>query len=90
MSVWEVAQHAAVGRIELTRSVRSWLRAALASDPRVVSLPVTPEIALTAGGIAFLREPGDSVIYATAVEYDARLVSRDSRLHDHDPTRVVW
>jgi PIN domain nuclease of toxin-antitoxin system len=40
----------------------------------------------------FLRDPADRLIYATAVESGSRLVSKDRRLHDHDPRGdvVVW
>jgi PIN domain nuclease of toxin-antitoxin system len=43
-----------------------------------------------AGSLSSIRDPGDTIIYATPVEHDATLISRDSRLHDHDPARVVW
>ena len=90
MSFWEVALLEVAGRITLQRGARSWVRAALAADPRLTALPVTPEIALAAGSLSSIRDPGDTIIYATAVEHDATLISRDSRLHDHDPVRVVW
>lgn len=90
ISFWEVALLERRGRIRLDRSARSWTRGSLVADPRMVALPVTPEIALTAGSLEPISEPGDSVIYATAVEHDAALVSRDERLKELDPHRVVW
>ena len=55
------------------------------------TLPVTREIALTGAAVAGrLRDPADQLIYATAVEHDAVLVSRDSLIRDLDPRRVVW
>ena len=48
------------------------------------------EIALAAGNFRALRDPGDRIIYATAVEHDAALVTRDERLRELDPVRVVW
>jgi PIN domain nuclease of toxin-antitoxin system len=90
ISFWEIALLERAGKIELDRGARSWTRATVAVDPRMTVLLVTPEIALTAGGLAGIREPGDSIIYATAVEHDAPLVSRDERLHRLDPERVVW
>lgn len=78
------------GKIDLDRGARSWTRATFAADPRMTLLPVTPEIALTAGGLGRIREPGDSIIYATAVEHDASLVSRDGVLRELDPKRVIW
>lgn len=90
ISFWEIALLEGAGRIRLTRGVRSWVRSALAADPRLVALPVTPEIAIAAGSLVSMRDPGDSIIYATSVEHDAPLVSRDARLQEHDPKRVIW
>ena len=41
-------------------------------------------------GKALGRDPADQLIYATAVEHDAVLVSRDGVIRDLDPRRVVW
>ena len=90
MSIWEVARLERAGRMMLDRSLDRWLTAALADD-RVAVIPVTPEIALT--GAAFsgrLRDPADQLIYATAVEHDATLVSRDGIMRELDSRRVVW
>ena len=54
-------------------------------------MPVTREIALTAAAVGgTVSDPSDQIIFATAVEHDAALVTRDQRLHDLDPGRVVW
>lgn len=90
ISFWEIAVLERRGKIRLDRGARSWTRASITADPRMTALPVTPEIALTAGGLGDVREPGDGIIYATAVEHDAALVSRDERLQRLDPARVVW
>jgi len=74
----------------LDRGLERWLAGALADD-RVQLLPVTREIALT--GAAFsgrLRDPADQLIYATAVEHEARLVSRDEAMRELDSGRIVW
>ena len=89
MSCWEVTFLEATGRLRLDRGVRAWVTSALADD-RITALPVSLEIALTAGAIATLRDPADRIIYATAVEHDALLVTRDERITAHDPARVVW
>lgn len=90
ISFWEIGLLHASGRLRLDRSATTWIRAALAADTRVVPLPVTTEIALTAGALPSIRDPGDSVIYATAIEHDAPLVTRDRALREHDPARTVW
>lgn len=55
------------------------------AQKRIETLPVSPEIALTAGAISTLRDPADRIIYATAVAHHATLISRDGRLQEHDP-----
>lgn len=89
ISCWEVSFLATSGRLRLDRGTRAWVSAALA-DHRMTPLPVSLDIALVAGGLSTLRDPADRIIYATAVEHDAQLVSRDQRLHDLDPKRLVW
>jgi PIN domain nuclease of toxin-antitoxin system len=89
MSCWEIALLESTGRLRLDRSLRSWIGATLADD-RFRALPVTVDIAMSAGGLSPLRDPADRIIYATALEHDALLVSRDERIAAHDPSRVVW
>lgn len=90
MTFWEIGLLVGAGRLRLDRGARSWIRGALTADPRLTPLSVSTEIALTAGSLQALRDPGDSIIYATAVEHDAVLVSRDGALRELDPERVVW
>lgn len=90
ISFWEIALLDARGRIELDRSAGRWVRSALAADPRLSALPVTTEIAVSAGAATGLSDPGDSIIYATAVEHDAPLVTQDERIHGLDPARAMW
>ena len=77
-------------RVRFDRGVSAWLRSALARE-RIVMLPVTAEIAMRGGSLqATMADPADGLIYSTAVEHHAKLVTRDSRLKTHDPARVVW
>lgn len=90
MSLWEVARLERAGRMVLDRGLSRWLSTALADD-RIEVLPVSREIALTAAAVGGeVYDPADQIIFATAVENDAVLVSRDQRLHDLDPGRLVW
>ena len=90
MSLWELRRLEQAGRMQFDRRLQEWLAGAL-SDARIVVAPVTREIAFTAGSVGGdVRDPADQIIYATAVEQSARLVSRDARLRAHDPARVVW
>lgn len=76
-------------RIALDMPTRSWTRAALSQD-RVELMPLTPEIAVDAAQLRFVRDPFDRVIYATARAEDALLVTRDERLRAFDRERTVW
>ena len=90
MSFWEVARLERAGRMRLDRDLSRWLAAAVA-DGRTRVLPVTRDIALTAAAVGGeVRDPADQIIYATAVEHGARLLSPDTRLQRLDPARVVW
>ena len=79
------------GRITLAGGATKWIRAALA-DPRVVEIPLTAEIATEAGLLpeAFPGDPIDRVVYATSTVTGSRLLTRDRRISNHDPRRVVW
>ena len=90
ITFWEVGLLHQAGRLRLDRTPQTWIRTALAGDPRVTPLPVTTEIAMRAGGLGAIRDPGDSIVYATAVEHNATLVTRDRELRDHDPERTLW
>jgi PIN domain nuclease of toxin-antitoxin system len=89
MSCWEIALLETSGRIRLDRPVRAWAARSFA-DERMRELPVTAEIAFRASALTALRDPSDRFIFATALNLDAQLVSRDGRLRDLDPRRVVW
>jgi PIN domain nuclease of toxin-antitoxin system len=79
------------GRITLAGGATKWIRAALA-DPRVEEIPLTSEIALAAGALpeTFPGDPVDRIIYATSRTIGSSLVTRDRRVTNHDPRRVVW
>lgn len=88
----EVAYLVARGRVDLYKPVGQWLGDALGSI-EAVALPASASIALSAGSLdpqGFHGDPMDRLIYATAVEHDARLVTADERLRRFDPERTVW
>lgn len=79
-------------RLELKLDVGRWISAALAT-PRVLALELDAHTASQAGMLDYQRFPGDPadrIIYATALEQGARLVSRDAAITAFDPARVVW
>lgn len=92
ISAWELTMLSLRGRVTLDRPPRNWIRDALA-QPRMRELPLTAEIAVTAALLeneGFHPDPADRIIYASACEAGARLVSRDARLAKRDPARVLW
>jgi PIN domain nuclease of toxin-antitoxin system len=79
ISWFELAWLARNERILLKVPIRSWLQE-LAAQLRTFG--VTPAIADTAVALpsAFPRDPADRLIYATAVEHDLRLVTKDREI----------
>ncbi|HWA54378.1 MAG TPA: type II toxin-antitoxin system VapC family toxin [Solirubrobacterales bacterium] len=91
-SVQEIAYLVARGRLSMDRPVETWVRDAL-NVHEVRALAATVSAAIRAGSldpIEFHGDPVNRLIYATAVEHDARLISADGRLRRSDPARVVW
>jgi len=91
ISVWEVPVLIERGRLVLDREVTDWVRDAL-EMPGVELLPLTPEIALAAGGgvLELHGDPADRMIAATALAHRARLVTKDERLRALQTLDTVW
>lgn len=91
ISWFELAWLATHDRIILTIPVSSWLQKL---GGQVRTLGSTPAIAAAAVSLpaSFPGDPADRLIYATAVEQGARLVTKDRRLRDHRYPRpmTVW
>lgn len=88
---YELAWLATHERIALSVPISSWLQGLTA---QVRTIPMSPAIAQTAVSLPskFPPDPADRLIYATAVENDLRLVSKDRALRQHPHPRplVVW
>lgn len=92
ISVQEVAYLAVRGRLDMDRPVAKWVSDAL-GILGVRALPPSISTSIRAGTLDpqdFHGDPIDRLIYATAVEHDARLVTADERLRQFDPERTVW
>jgi PIN domain nuclease of toxin-antitoxin system len=91
ISWFELAWMARHERITLNISIRSWLEGLAA---QVRTLGITPAIADAAVALpsSFPGDPADRLIYATAVEHNVRLVTKDRALLDHPHPRspAVW
>lgn len=92
ISVWEVAMLTLRDRIALDRELERWVREALA-QPGVRAVAVSPRIALAAALLdreGFGPDPADRLIYATARDLGAPLVTRDSRMREFDRRGTIW
>ncbi|MGH3110009.1 MAG: type II toxin-antitoxin system VapC family toxin [Gaiellaceae bacterium] len=91
ISCYEIARANARGRIALDREVRTWVAQALAAE-RVTPIELTPRVATAAGtlGPEFPGDPVDRIIYATTVDCQGQLVTRDRALRRLDPARTIW
>jgi len=81
MSIVEVAQKAAKGRLVFRVEVDEWVEIALPSH-RLRLLPISPAIALSAYQWPedFHGDPADRIIAATAREHRLTLVTSDDKL----------
>jgi PIN domain nuclease of toxin-antitoxin system len=92
ISCWEAGMLALTGRVTFEPQVERWVRLALGAQG-VSALPTSPKVALDAallGGEGFAGDPADRLIYATAVDAGATLVTRDSRMRAFDPRGTLW
>lgn len=92
VSVQEIAYLAVRERLDMDRPVAKWISDAL-GILEARALPPTVSTSIRAGSLdpqTFHGDPIDRLIYATALEHDARLVTADERLHQFDPERTVW
>lgn len=91
ISWFELAWLARHERITVNIPIRSWLEG-LATQLRTIG--VTPAIADTAVSLpsSFPGDPADRLIYATAVEHDLRLVTKDRAIlgHAHPRSLAIW
>ncbi len=70
-------------RIAFRQSARGWLLAALA-QPRMLLLPLEPEIGWLASNLAedFHGDPADRMIVATALHHGAPLATADAAIRN--------
>lgn len=78
VSCYEIALAHQRGRIEFTCPVEKWFSQAIESAG-IELLPLNDEIALRAVNLSSIhKDPFDRIIMATALEYNAKLMSMDS------------
>jgi PIN domain nuclease of toxin-antitoxin system len=88
---WETALLVRTGRLSLKRGqpVDEWASEVLAI-PRVIAVPLTPTLALSADALQMHPDPADRFIVATAIEQRASLVTKDELLRSLSWLKTVW
>ncbi len=92
ISCWEIAMLVEARRVELDRPVETWIEQAL-GDARAQPVSLSGVIAVQAALLerdGFPADPADRIIYATARQSGARLVTKDRAMHTFDPRNTVW
>ncbi len=88
---WETSLLVRTGRLSLKRGqpVDEWASEVLAI-PRVIPVPLTPALALSADTFQMHPHPADRFIVATALEQRAPLVTKDELLRSLSWLKTVW
>jgi PIN domain nuclease of toxin-antitoxin system len=92
VSIQEIAYLVVRKRLTMDRPVAKWVSDSL-SILGARALPPTVSTSIRAGSLdpqEFHGDPIDRLIYATAIEHDAQLVTADERLRQFDPERTIW
>jgi PIN domain nuclease of toxin-antitoxin system len=91
ISVFEIATAVRRGRLLLSVPAEQWL-ADLRLLPELHVEPVTAEIAQAAGTLddTMPGDPADRIIAATAMAFEAKLITADGRLRDAPGLQVLW
>jgi PIN domain nuclease of toxin-antitoxin system len=91
ISVWEVSQLVAKGRLELTMDVESWVRKSEAM-PFLHFVAVDNAIAMKSVHLPgpFHSDPADRIIVATSVVLGFPLITRDRRIQDYSHVKAFW
>lgn len=89
--VWEIAAKAEAKKLRFDRPYAVWLDEALAQDPRLEIIALSPRISVEAVRLSWEhRDPADRFIVASARVLEAPLVSADERIRDSGLVSCVW
>jgi len=89
MTVWELAQLAARGRLNLRGTIEAFVEEITS---RTVVLPITPKVAALASQFpaGYPKDPADRLIGATAVCEGIELISADRHIRTSGIVRIIW
>jgi PIN domain nuclease of toxin-antitoxin system len=86
---WEASLLVRKKRLDLGMPVREWADVIL-TIPRIEALPLTPEIALMADGLAMHADPADRFVVATALRHGAPLITKDRPMRGLRFVKTIW
>jgi len=91
ISVWEVAQLATCGRLQLTIDYVDWITQA-ESLPFINFIPVDKHIALKSIQLPapLHQDPADRIIIATTVVLGAVLITKDEKILQYPHVKTMW
>ena len=91
ISVWEITQLVARGRLELTLDAEEWV-AKSESLPALRFVPVDNRIAIRSTRLpgSFHADPADRIIVATAQALGATLITKDEKLRRYRHVETLW
>ena len=90
ITCFEITQLTERGRFALDREVTDWLEDVVAL-PQVAVLPLTMDVAVTAGKLRDpLRDPIDRIIVATVLHLGVPLVTKDRKIIESGVVPTIW
>lgn len=88
--LWEIAMLADKRRVILSVSTDQFIEDLL-QGLHLATIPISPAIAVRAQADVFQhKDPADRLIAATAMEFDAPLITQDRKLAQVAGLRVLW
>jgi PIN domain nuclease of toxin-antitoxin system len=89
ISWWEIGWLVVRGRLDPGTGALDFMR--LIEDSRdLVTLPLSPEIAVISSELQIHGDPADRVISATAIKHGAQLVTGDRKLLSASEVPTLW
>lgn len=90
ISCWELGMLVSKGRLGLSMEVLEWIELAL-QNQKTNLLPITYQIAVSSTQLhPFHGDPADRLLVATALAYQAPLISKDEKIQQSGFIQVYW
>ena len=86
---WELSMFVRKRKLDLGMPVREWA-AHVRAIPRLEAVPLTTDLALLGDSLLMHPDPADRFIVATAIQYEAPLITKDVLLRPLKMVKAVW